>query len=67
MQILKAIESNNDVLGASGIIANFKAKVSEDAELSIRLRIAGWNSRHWEEAPLKFKPWLKQRTRWYRG
>jgi glycosyltransferase XagB len=46
--------------------------LAEDAELSIRLRIAGWNvgvlnSRHWEEAPLEFKPWLKQRTRWYRG
>jgi cellulose synthase/poly-beta-1,6-N-acetylglucosamine synthase-like glycosyltransferase len=46
--------------------------LAEDAELSIRLRIAGWNvgvlnARHWEEAPLEFKPWLKQRTRWYRG
>jgi cellulose synthase/poly-beta-1,6-N-acetylglucosamine synthase-like glycosyltransferase len=46
--------------------------LAEDAELSIRLRIAGWNvgvlnSRHWEEAPVEFKPWLKQRTRWYRG
>ena len=46
--------------------------LAEDAELSIRLLIAGWNvgvlnSRHWEEAPVSFKAWLKQRTRWYRG
>jgi len=46
--------------------------LAEDAELSIRLLLAGWNvgtvnSRHWEEAPLSFDPWLKQRTRWYRG
>lgn len=46
--------------------------LAEDAELSIRLLIAGWkvgviNSRHWEEAPVTFDAWLKQRTRWYRG
>ena len=46
--------------------------LAEDAELSIRLLIAGWNvrafnSRHWEEAPVSFNAWLKQRTRWYRG
>ena len=46
--------------------------LAEDAELSIRLLIAGWNvgvlnARHWEEAPVSFSAWLKQRTRWYRG
>ncbi|MGI0020817.1 MAG: glycosyltransferase [Nitrososphaera sp.] len=46
--------------------------LAEDAELAIRLRIARWNvgtidARHWEEAPVKFKPWLKQRSRWFRG
>lgn len=46
--------------------------LAEDAELSIRLLIAGWgvgvlNSRHWEEAPVSFKAWIKQRSRWYRG
>lgn len=46
--------------------------LAEDAELSIRLLIAGWgvgvlNSRHWEEAPVSVKAWIKQRSRWYRG
>lgn len=46
--------------------------LAEDAELSIRLLIAGWsvgvlNARHWEEAPVSFKAWTKQRTRWFRG
>ena len=46
--------------------------LAEDAELAIRLRIARWNvgtidARHWEEAPVTFKPWLKQRSRWFRG
>jgi cellulose synthase/poly-beta-1,6-N-acetylglucosamine synthase-like glycosyltransferase len=46
--------------------------LAEDAELAIRLRIARWNvstldARHWEEAPVSFDAWLKQRTRWFRG
>jgi cellulose synthase/poly-beta-1,6-N-acetylglucosamine synthase-like glycosyltransferase len=46
--------------------------LAEDAELSIRLLMAGWNvsvldARHWEEAPMTFKGWIRQRTRWYRG
>jgi cellulose synthase/poly-beta-1,6-N-acetylglucosamine synthase-like glycosyltransferase len=46
--------------------------LAEDAELAIRLRIARWNvgtidAKHWEEAPVKFQPWLKQRSRWFRG
>ncbi|HEX6067647.1 MAG TPA: glycosyltransferase [Nitrososphaera sp.] len=46
--------------------------LAEDAELAIRLRIAKWNvavidARHWEEAPVTFNAWLKQRTRWFRG
>ena len=46
--------------------------LAEDAELSVRLLMAGWNvcvldSRHWEEAPTTFKGWLRQRSRWYRG
>lgn len=46
--------------------------LAEDAELTIRLRIARWNvavvnARHSEEAPVEFKAWLKQRTRWFRG
>jgi cellulose synthase/poly-beta-1,6-N-acetylglucosamine synthase-like glycosyltransferase len=46
--------------------------LAEDAELAIRLRIARWNvavidARHSEEAPVEFKAWLKQRTRWFRG
>lgn len=46
--------------------------LAEDAELGIRLGIAGWrvaviNARHWEEAPVTFHAWLRQRTRWFRG
>ena len=46
--------------------------LAEDAELAIRLRIARWNvgtidARHWEEAPVTFKAWVKQRSRWFRG
>ncbi|MEM0482571.1 MAG: glycosyltransferase [Nitrososphaerota archaeon] len=46
--------------------------VAEDAELAVRMTIAGMkigviDARHWEEAPVTFKTWLRQRTRWYRG
>jgi len=46
--------------------------LAEDAEVGIRLAMAGGhvavvNSRHWEEAPVNFDAWLKQRTRWFRG
>ena len=46
--------------------------LAEDAEVAARLYIAGKkpaviNVRHWEEAPVDFRSWLKQRTRWYRG
>jgi glycosyltransferase XagB len=46
--------------------------VTEDADLGIRLhrlgyRSAALSSATYEEAPARFKPWLKQRTRWYKG
>jgi cellulose synthase/poly-beta-1,6-N-acetylglucosamine synthase-like glycosyltransferase len=46
--------------------------LAEDAEVGIRIAIAGGrvaviNSRHWEEAPVTWDAWLKQRTRWFRG
>ncbi len=46
--------------------------VAEDAELAIRMtlakmRIGVIDARHWEEAPVTFKRWLRQRTRWFRG
>jgi glycosyltransferase XagB len=46
--------------------------VTEDADLGIRLyrlgyRSAALSSATYEEAPVRFKPWLKQRTRWYKG
>lgn len=46
--------------------------LAEDAEVGIRLGIAGWrvaviDGRHWEEAPVTFHAWLRQRTRWFRG
>jgi cellulose synthase/poly-beta-1,6-N-acetylglucosamine synthase-like glycosyltransferase len=46
--------------------------VTEDADLGIRLhrlgyRAAALSSATYEEAPARFVPWLKQRTRWYKG
>ena len=46
--------------------------VTEDADLGIRLyrlgyRSAALSSATYEEAPARFLPWLKQRTRWYKG
>jgi len=46
--------------------------VTEDADLGIRLyrfgyRSAVLSSATYEEAPVRFGPWLKQRTRWYKG
>jgi glycosyltransferase XagB len=46
--------------------------VTEDADLGIRLyrlgyRAAAIASTTYEEAPARFVPWLKQRTRWYKG
>ncbi|MGC2123562.1 MAG: glycosyltransferase, partial [Xanthobacteraceae bacterium] len=45
--------------------------VTEDADLGIRLyrlghRSAAIASATYEEAPARFGPWLKQRTRWYK-
>jgi cellulose synthase/poly-beta-1,6-N-acetylglucosamine synthase-like glycosyltransferase len=46
--------------------------VTEDADLGIRLyrlgyRAATISSATYEEAPARFVPWLKQRSRWYKG
>ena len=46
--------------------------VTEDADLGFRLcrfgyRAAALPSATYEEAPARFMPWLKQRTRWYKG
>jgi glycosyltransferase XagB len=46
--------------------------VTEDADLGIRLHRLGYRaatlqSTTYEEAPARFLPWLKQRTRWYKG
>ncbi len=46
--------------------------VTEDADLGIRLSRLGYrsavlSSATYEEAPARFGPWLRQRTRWYKG
>lgn len=46
--------------------------VTEDADLGYRLARAGWGldtiaPPTWEEAPARFGPWLRQRTRWIKG
>jgi cellulose synthase/poly-beta-1,6-N-acetylglucosamine synthase-like glycosyltransferase len=46
--------------------------VTEDADLGVRLyrlgyRSAALSSATYEEAPARFRTWLAQRTRWYKG
>jgi glycosyltransferase XagB len=46
--------------------------VTEDADLGIRLARYGWQvgvlpSTTWEEAPPSVRPWMAQRTRWFKG
>jgi glycosyltransferase XagB len=46
--------------------------VTEDADLGMRLALAGYRvldlpSSTFEEAPVTFRAWLKQRTRWMKG
>lgn len=46
--------------------------LTEDAELTVRFNIAKAkftviDARQWEEAPVTFKAWLRQRSRWFRG
>jgi cellulose synthase/poly-beta-1,6-N-acetylglucosamine synthase-like glycosyltransferase len=46
--------------------------VTEDADLGMRLARRGYytavsDSTTYEEAPSRFMPWLKQRTRWFKG
>jgi cellulose synthase/poly-beta-1,6-N-acetylglucosamine synthase-like glycosyltransferase len=46
--------------------------VTEDADLGMRLARLGFHtavidSTTYEEAPSRFLPWLKQRTRWFKG
>ena len=58
------------VLVASGGWDPFN--VTEDADLGIRLARGGWRvgvlpSTTWEEAPVRFDIWLRQRTRWLKG
>ena len=46
--------------------------VTEDADLGMRLARFGYragviDSTTYEEAPARFGPWLRQRTRWFKG
>jgi glycosyltransferase XagB len=46
--------------------------VTEDADVGLRIARAGLDvavvrSTTWEEAPVTFRPWLYQRTRWMKG
>jgi cellulose synthase/poly-beta-1,6-N-acetylglucosamine synthase-like glycosyltransferase len=46
--------------------------MTEDADLGMRLARAGYRtavigSTTYEEAPARFAPWLRQRTRWFKG
>ncbi len=59
-----------DILRATGGWDPYN--VTEDADLGMRLARLGYRtavipSTTYEEAPARFKPWLKQRTRWCKG
>jgi len=59
-----------DVLVAAGGWDPFN--VTEDADLGFRLARQGWRtavlaSTTWEEAPVSFGQWFRQRTRWLKG
>jgi cellulose synthase/poly-beta-1,6-N-acetylglucosamine synthase-like glycosyltransferase len=59
-----------EVLRAAGGWDPFN--VTEDADLGLRLarfghRVAMLNSTTYEEAPPRFGPWLRQRSRWLKG
>ena len=46
--------------------------VTEDADLGMRLARFGYRatvmaSSTWEEAPARLRPWIRQRTRWFKG
>jgi cellulose synthase/poly-beta-1,6-N-acetylglucosamine synthase-like glycosyltransferase len=46
--------------------------VTEDADLGMRLASYGYkigviDSTTWEEAPIGYTQWLRQRTRWFKG
>jgi cellulose synthase/poly-beta-1,6-N-acetylglucosamine synthase-like glycosyltransferase len=46
--------------------------VTEDADLGMRMARLGWRSgviesTTYEEAPARIAPWLRQRTRWFKG
>lgn len=46
--------------------------LAEDAEVAVRFYLSKRktivvDARHWEEAPINIKAWLRQRTRWFRG
>ena len=59
-----------EVLRESGAWDPFN--VTEDADLGMRLARFGYlttiiQSTTYEEAPVRFGPWLRQRTRWFKG
>jgi cellulose synthase/poly-beta-1,6-N-acetylglucosamine synthase-like glycosyltransferase len=59
-----------EALAAAGAWDPFN--VTEDADLGLRLYRGGWRtgvirSTTWEEAPVAFGSWLRQRTRWLKG
>ena len=58
--------------GAARIGAWDPYNVTEDADLGMRLARFGYRtavipSTTYEEAPARFGPWLRQRTRWFKG
>jgi cellulose synthase/poly-beta-1,6-N-acetylglucosamine synthase-like glycosyltransferase len=65
--------SNHFVASALREVGGWDAyNVTEDADLGMRLARFGYvttvmESSTWEEAPARLRPWLRQRTRWFKG
>lgn len=65
--------SNHFRTGALRAVGAWDAyNVTEDADLGLRLARCGYrcevlDSTTWEEAPIRLRPWFRQRTRWMKG
>lgn len=73
-QVLMPLGGSSNHFRSSFIKAHYwdEYNVTEDAEISMRLRLLGYRSKvlfsyTMEESPITIKSWIKQRARWNKG